>query len=53
MTVTIDVLVFSGDVTLVVERRFGSGPDDPTFEQQLPEPSMWESYAKAFAEVPA
>jgi hypothetical protein len=53
MTVTIEVLVFSGDVTLTVERRFGSGPQDPTFAQQLPEPSLWESYAKAFAEVPA
>lgn len=52
MVVEIEVLIFSGSVTVEVERRFG-GSDDPTFGQALPQPSMWDEYCDAFAPIGA
>lgn len=50
MVVEIEVLVFSGSVTVEVERRFG-GSNDPTFGQALPQQSMWDEYCDAFAPI--
>lgn len=46
MVVEVEVLFFSADVTLSVERRFQGS--DPTFSQVV-EPNDWDRYWKAFA----
>jgi hypothetical protein len=55
VTVTVEVLVFEGDVTMTVRREFAggsSGGGDPTFSDQLA-PADWETWCQAFAAVPA
>ncbi len=52
MTVEIEVLVFSGSVTIEVERKFG-GSDDPTFGQVVTSQGQWDTYCDAFAPIGA
>lgn len=47
LTIEIDVLLFSGSVTMKVERRFG-GENDPTFGEMYA-PNDWNDYVAAFA----
>lgn len=52
MTVEIQVLVFSGSVTIEVERKFG-GSNDPTFGQVVTSQGQWDTYCDAFAPIGA
>lgn len=52
LTVTVEVLLFSGEVSMTVRRQFGNAPADPTFADQLDEPG-WAEYCAAFAPVAA
>jgi hypothetical protein len=49
LSVEVDVLMFSETVTCTVKKQFGDG--DPSFQDQLPSPSLWDEYCNAFAAV--
>jgi hypothetical protein len=49
LVVEIDVLVFSGEVTVRCRREFGGSKADPTFPDLVSEPA-WAAYCLAFAE---
>jgi hypothetical protein len=49
VTVEIEVLVFSGEVTVRCRREFTSPEADPTFAQLVTGLPTWESYCLAFA----
>lgn len=49
VTVEIEVLVFSGEVTVRCRREFTSPEADPTFAQLITGLPTWESYCLAFA----
>jgi len=54
LEIEIDVFVFSGTVTLEVERKFAGGNADPTFRELMaPDPLTqfhpWDEYCDAFA----
>ena len=55
ITVEVEVLVFSGSVSISAERKFAGSKGDPTFADALGpyvEPDCpWISYCQAFAEV--
>lgn len=55
ITVEVEVLVFSGSVSISAERKFAGSKGDPTFADALgpyTEPDCpWISYCQAFAEV--
>ncbi|MEP6763552.1 MAG: hypothetical protein ABJB66_04530 [Gemmatimonadaceae bacterium] len=48
LTVEIEVLVFSGEVTVRCRREFGGSYADPTFLQLMPGTSTWSDYCLAF-----
>lgn len=50
LVVEIEVLVFSGEVTVRCRREFGGSEADPTFAQLVPGHDTWSSYCLAFAE---
>jgi hypothetical protein len=50
LIVEIEVLVFSGEVTVRCRREFGGAEADPTFADLLPHASTWSSHCLAFAE---
>ncbi|HEY0928502.1 MAG TPA: hypothetical protein VGE27_01180, partial [Gemmatimonas sp.] len=49
VTVEVEVLVFSGEVTVRCRREFTSPEADPTFAQLVTGLPTWESYCLAFA----
>jgi len=49
VTVEIEVLVFSGEVTVRCRKEFVGSDADPTFIQLMPGDSTWSSYCLAFA----
>lgn len=51
VTVEIEVLVFSGEVTVRCRREFAGSDADPTFVQLMPADTTWSSYCSAFAEA--
>ncbi len=48
VTVSVEVLFFSADVSLTMRREFASGGSDPPFAEMMPLPS-WQGYTAAFA----
>jgi hypothetical protein len=50
LTIEIDVLLFSGEVTVRCRREFGGSEADPTFVELVPGVDTWSSYCLAFAE---
>jgi len=50
LTVTIDVLCFSADVSVHCRREFGGSPSDPTFLDLVPDASNWQAYCLAYGE---
>jgi hypothetical protein len=51
LTIEIDVLLFSGEVSVRCRREFGGSQADPTFAQLVPGGDTWSSYCLAFAEA--
>lgn len=49
LVVEIEVLVFSGSVTVHCRREFGGSESDPTFLDIIPDKPTWASYCEAFA----
>jgi hypothetical protein len=49
LTVEIDVLFFSGSVSVTCRREFGGSKSDPTVVQVIPAPPVWAEYCAAFA----
>ncbi len=50
LTVTIDILFFSADVSVQCRREFGGSPSDPTFLDLVPDASNWQAYCLAYGE---
>jgi hypothetical protein len=48
VTVEIEVLLFSGSVTVRMRRQFKGSTGDPPFGELMPQP-RWAAYAEAFA----
>jgi len=51
LTIEIEVLVFSGEVTVRCRRNFAGSSADPTFAQLVPGTDTWSNYCSAFAEA--
>jgi hypothetical protein len=51
VTVEIEVLVFSGEVTVRCRKEFIGSDADPKFAQLIPADTTWSSYCSAFAEA--
>jgi len=51
VTVEIEVLVFSGEVTVRCRREFVGSDADPKFAQLVPADTTWSTYCSAFAEA--
>jgi hypothetical protein len=51
ITVEVEVLVFSGEVTVRCRREFIGSDADPKFAQLIPASNTWSSYCSAFAEA--
>jgi len=49
LTVEIDIAFFSCSQDVSVERQFAGSDSDPSFQNFLPEPGLWEEYCDAFA----
>lgn len=49
LTVEVEVLFFSKDVSLTVRREFPKG-GDPTFADLIPDVATWQAYCDAFAD---
>jgi hypothetical protein len=49
VTIRVRVMFFSESVTLSLERSFGTGIDDPTFDKTFPTPDPWRQRCTAFA----
>lgn len=47
--VEIEVLVFSGEVTVRCRREFKGTPGDPTFKDLMPGDNTWSAYCSSFA----
>lgn len=47
--VQIEILFLSFSVGVTVERQLKGSDSDPTFLDQLPQPSLWKDYCNAFA----
>ncbi|MDK2744429.1 MAG: hypothetical protein NDI90_16125 [Nitrospira sp. BO4] len=53
LTVEIEILMFSAEVSVKCRREFGGGEADPRFIDLIPTPELWAAYCGAFAdEVP-
>ncbi len=49
VVVEVEVLVFSGEVTVRCRREFKNEEADPTFAELVPGVPTWEAYCLAFA----
>lgn len=50
LTVEVEVLFFSFDVSVKCRREFGGSDSDPTFKMLIPGDQIWKDYCGAFAE---
>jgi hypothetical protein len=53
LTVEIDILMFSADVSVSCRREFAGGAADPRFIDLIPTQQIWDAYCGAFAEEAA
>jgi hypothetical protein len=53
LTVEIDILMFSADVSVSCRREFAGGAADPRFIDLVPTQEIWDAYCGAFAEEAA
>jgi hypothetical protein len=49
LTVEIEILLFSAEVSVKCRREFGGGEADPRFADLMPTPQLWADYCDAFA----
>jgi hypothetical protein len=50
LTVEIEILMFSAEVSVKCRREFGGGEADPRFIDLVPTPQLWAAYCEAFAD---
>jgi hypothetical protein len=50
LTVEIEILMFSAEVSVKCRREFGGGEADPRFVDLVPTPQLWAAYCDAFAD---
>ena len=50
LTVEIEILMFSAEVSVKCRREFSGGPADPRFIDLVPTAQIWSDYCDAFAE---
>ena len=50
LTVEIEILMFSAEVSVKCRREFAGGAADPRFIDLMPTPQIWADYCDAFAE---
>ena len=50
LTVAIDILFFSFDVSVKCRREFAGSPSDPTFLDLVPDAQSWQQYCLAYGE---
>ena len=50
LTVEIEILLFSAEVSVSCRREFGGGDADPASSISCPTPQLWAEYCDAFAE---
>ena len=53
LTVEIEILMFSAEVSVSCRREFGGGESDPRFIDLMPTPQIWTDYCDAFADEAA
>ncbi len=53
LTVEIEILMFSAEVSVSCRREFGGGEADPRFLDLMPTPQTWSDYCDAFADEAA
>ena len=53
LTVEIEILMFSAEVSVRCRREFGGGEADPRFIDLVPTPRLWAEYCDAFADEAA
>jgi hypothetical protein len=53
LTVEIEILMFSMEVSVSCRREFGGGEADPHFLDLMPTPQIWSDYCDAFADEAA
>jgi hypothetical protein len=53
LTVEIEILMFSTEVSVSCRREFGGGQADPHFIDLIPTPQIWTDYCDAFAKEAA
>lgn len=53
LTVEIEILMFSMEVSVSCRREFGGGEADPRFIDLMPTPQIWSDYCEAFADEAA
>jgi hypothetical protein len=50
LTLEIEILMFSAEVSVKCRREFGGGEADPRFIDLVPTPQLWVAYCEAFAD---
>ncbi|MES3034465.1 MAG: hypothetical protein V4813_10775 [Gemmatimonadota bacterium] len=50
LTISIDILFFSADVSVKCRREFAGSASDPTFLQLVPTAAAWQTYCLAYGE---
>ena len=50
LTVEIEILMFSAEVSVKCRREFAGGAADPRFIDLMPTPQLWAEYCAAFAD---
>jgi hypothetical protein len=53
LTVDVEILMFSAEVSVKCRREFGGGEADPRFIDLVPTPLLWAAYCDAFADEAA
>jgi hypothetical protein len=53
LTVEIEILMFSAEVSVSCRREFSGGDADPRFIDLVPTPQLWAEYCDAFADEAA
>ena len=53
LTVEIEILMFSAEVSVSCRREFAGGESDPRFIDLMPTPQIWTDYCDAFADEAA
>ena len=50
LTISIDILLFSADVSVKCRRQFAGSDSDPTFVQLVPTATAWQTYCLAYGD---